>query len=268
MQPFIKNKAYRLFLILGGFFIANALTAEFIGVKIFSMERSLGLEPVSLRFFGIDGLSFNMSAGVLLWPFVFVMTDLINEYYGRKGVRFLSFLTAALISYAFLMIFWTTQMTPADFWPGSHIRPNWPQAQQDLMRSKVSDYSVAFNLVFGQGMWIIIGSLVAFLVGQVIDVMVFHKIKDYTGEGKFIWRSTGSSLVSQFIDSFVVLFIAFYIGADWQLSTVLAIGLVNYLYKICMVFIMIPLLTLIHRMIDRYLGSELALQLKTEARLS
>lgn len=268
MQPFITNKAYRLFLVLGGFFIANALTAEFIGVKIFSLERSLGFQPVSLLFFGIEGLSFNMSSGVLLWPFVFVMTDLINEYFGPRGVRFLSYLAAALIAYAFIMIYWTTKMAPADFWPSSHIRPDWSEEQQELMRSKVSDYSAAFNLVFGQGMWIIIGSLVAFLVGQVIDVMVFHKIKSYTGEGKFILRSTGSSMVSQLIDSFVVLFIAFYIGADWKLSTVLAIGTVNYIYKLCMVFIMIPILGLIHKIIDRYLGSDLAHQLKKEARLT
>jgi len=266
MQSFISNKAYRLFLVLGGFFIANAVTAEFIGVKIFSLERTLGLNPVKLHFFGNDGLSFNMSAGVILWPFVFVMTDLINEYFGRKGVRFLTFLAAALIAYAFIMVFITTRTTPADFWPTSHIQSGWPLEKQELVKSKVSDYNYAFNLVFGQGLWIIIGSLVAFLIGQLIDVIVFHKIKDYTGDGKFLYRATGSTLVSQFIDSFVVLFIAFYVGANWKLGTVLAIGLVNYIYKLSMVFVMIPLLVIIHRWIDRYLGKDLAQQLKYEAR--
>jgi queuosine precursor transporter len=266
VKPFISNKAYRLFLVLGGFFIANALTAEFIGVKIFSVERTLGLQPVQLNFFGNTGLSFNMSAGVILWPFVFVMTDLINEYYGRRGVRFLSFLAAIMIAYAFIMIYLTTLTTPADFWPASHILPQWPAEQQAAMRQKVGDYSAAFNLVFGQGMWIIVGSLVAFLIGQLVDVIVFHKIKDFTGDGKFLYRATGSTLVSQFIDSFVVLFIAFYIGAGWKLSTVLAIGLVNYLYKLSMVFLMVPLLVIIHRWIDRYLGKEMADQLKSEAR--
>lgn len=267
MQPFITNKAYRLFLVLGGFFIANALTAEFIGVKIFSLEKTLGLNPVHLNFFGNEGLSFNMTAGVLLWPFVFIMTDLINEYYGRKGVRFLSVLAAIMIAYAFIMIYASTKTVPADFWPTSHIQPDWTNEQQDAMKQKVGDYSAAFNLVFGQGMWIIVGSLVAFLVGQLVDVFVFHKIKDMTGEGKFLYRATGSTLISQFIDSFVVLFIAFYIGANWKLSTVLAIGLVNYIYKLAMVFLMVPVLEIIHLFIDRYLGKELSSQLKKEARL-
>lgn len=267
MRAFITNKAYRLFLVLGGFFIANAITAEFIGVKIFSLERTLGFEPVKLNFFGNEGLSFNLTSGVLLWPFVFVMTDLINEYFGRKGVKFLSYLAASLIAYAFIMIFFTTKLTPADFWPTSHIQPGWDVAKQELVRSKVSDYNFAFNLVFRQGMWIIVGSLVAFLIGQLIDVIVFHKIKDKTGDKKFIYRATGSTMVSQFIDSFVVLVIAFYIGADWKLSTVLAIGLVNYLYKLCMVFIMIPVLVLVHQAIDRYLGKELSDRLKEEARI-
>ena len=92
-----KNKAVTLFIILGGFFVANALVAEFIGVKIFSLERTLGIEPFQFSFFGEDNLGFNLTAGVLLWPVVFVMTDIINEYYGLKGIRFLSFLTVGLI---------------------------------------------------------------------------------------------------------------------------------------------------------------------------
>jgi uncharacterized PurR-regulated membrane protein YhhQ (DUF165 family) len=96
----IKDKGSRLFIILGGFFVANALIAEVIGVKIFSFEKTLGLSPFNIRIFGND-LSLNLTAGVLLWPVVFVMTDLVNEYYGMKGVRFLSWLTAGLIAFAF-----------------------------------------------------------------------------------------------------------------------------------------------------------------------
>ena len=99
-----KNKALILFLILGGFFIANALIAEFIGVKIFSLEQTLGFESMSLSLFGEDNLGFNLTAGVLLWPIVFIMTDIINEYYGQKGVKFLSYLTVGLIIYAFISV--------------------------------------------------------------------------------------------------------------------------------------------------------------------
>jgi uncharacterized PurR-regulated membrane protein YhhQ (DUF165 family) len=259
------QKPIRLFLILGAIFITNALIAEFIGVKIFSLEKSLGINPMNLNILGFEGLSFNLTTGVLLWPVVFVMTDIINEYFGVKGVRFLSNLAIVLIIYAFLIFFIGIRLTPADFWPESHINPNLPQADQDAIRSKVSDYNYAFRLVFNQGLWIIIGSLVAFLIGQILDVIIFHRIKEWTGEKKIWLRATGSTLISQFIDSFVVLFIAFYIGADWSLSLVLAIGLVNYFYKFVIAIALTPVIYLVHYLIDSFLGEELSSKLKQEA---
>ena len=154
---------------LGGFFIANALIAEFIGVKIFSLEGTLGLNPIDINLFG-SSFSFNLTAGVLLWPVVFIMTDIINEYYGQKGVKFLSYLTAVLISFAFLMFFWAIRLEPAGWWPGSKVNAGVP------------DMQVAYRAVFGQGLWIIIGSLTAFLIGQILDVLVFHKIKQKPGK--------------------------------------------------------------------------------------
>jgi uncharacterized PurR-regulated membrane protein YhhQ (DUF165 family) len=77
-----QSKESKLFMILGTFLIANAILAEFIGVKIFSVEETLGFAKFNLNLFGVKGLSFNMSAGVVTWPIVFIMTDIINEYYG------------------------------------------------------------------------------------------------------------------------------------------------------------------------------------------
>jgi len=74
----VKQKSSKLFLLLGGFFITNALLAEFIGVKLFSLESTLGFEPLNLKIFGQEGLGFTMTAGVILWPVVFVFTDIIS----------------------------------------------------------------------------------------------------------------------------------------------------------------------------------------------
>lgn len=248
-----KDKSARLFIVLGAFFVTNAIIAEIIGVKIFSLEKTLGFTPFSLHILGQEGLSFNLTTGVLLWPFVFILTDIINEYYGERGVRFLSYLTAILISYAFLMFFIGIHLVPADFWVGS-------QSTKGIV-----DMNAAFAAIFGQGLWIIIGSLTAFLIGQVIDVVVFHRIKKATGEHKIWLRATGSTLISQFIDSFVVLFIAFYIGAGWKLSLVLAIGIVNYIYKLSLALLLTPLLYLLHELIERYLGERLATEMKQAA---
>ena len=245
-------KGTRLFMILGGFFIANALIAEFMGVKIFSLEQSLGLNPVNWTIFG-EKLSLNLTAGVLLWPVVFVLSDLINEYYGPKGVRFLTNGAIILIIYAFLMIYAAISLTPAEWWVGSNANKGVP------------DMQLAYKTVFGQGLWIIIGSLVAFLVGQILDVYIFHYIKKKTGE-KYLWlRTTGSTLVSQLIDSFVVLYIAFGIGADWSTSLILSVGILNYIYKFSVAILLTPVLYWIHYGIDRYLGKEIADKLKEDA---
>lgn len=262
MIQFLQGKSAKLFVILAGIFVTTALVAEFIGVKIFSLEASMGLEPVDLSFFGIEHLSFNLTAGVLLWPVVFVMTDIINEYFGPKGVKFLSWMTAGLISFAFIITFIAIQLEPAGFWSQSHIAPNLsPDQQQDIL-TKVGDYNYAFQLVFGQGLWIIIGSLVAFLIGQLVDVISFHRIKKFTGEQHIWLRSTGSTLISQLIDSFVVLFIAFYIGANWSISQVFAIGLVNYIYKFIMAVGLTPIIYWMHGAIERYLGHDEAERLR------
>lgn len=255
------EKKHKLFLILGGFFITNTLIAEFIGVKIFSLEATLGFEPLNLKLFGQGNLGFNLTVGVILWPIVFVMTDIINEYYGKKGVRMLSNMAVVLIVYAFAMFYWGINLVPNEWW-------QFESGLRDDPSQSIADMDLAFKRIFGQGLWIIVGSLVAFLVGQIIDVLVFHRIKRWTGEGKVWLRATGSTLVSQFIDSYVVLVIAFYVGADWSLVTVLAIGTVNYMYKFLLAIVLTPLIYLGHYTIDRFLGHELATQMKAEAALS
>jgi len=78
-------------------------------------------------------------------------------------------------------------------------------------------------------------------------------------------RATGSTLVSQWIDSYIVLLIAFYIGADWDIGRVLAIGTVNYIYKFVISILLTPVIYLAHQLIDNYLGKDLAEELKSEA---
>lgn len=232
--------------------MANALIAEFVGAKIFSLEKTLGLSPVSLSFFGVENLSFNMTAGVLLWPVVFVMTDVINEYFGKSGVRTLSFFAAGLIAYAFAMVGLAIASAPADFWKTT------PDG---------FDVDLAYAYTLGQGMWIIVGSLAAFLVGQLVDVFVFQRIRKITGEKYIGLRATVSTLVSQLIDSYLVLFIAFYLkpGSGWSLALVAAVGTVNYLYKSFMAVALTPLLYVAHRVIDGYLGVELSKSLTESA---
>lgn len=252
-MSFADQKPSRLFTLIACFFVANALIAECIGGKIFSLEGVLGISPASFTLFGESGLSFALTCGVLLWPLEFVVTDIVNEYYGPKMVRRISYIAVGLISYAFLMFYLAIHVSPADWWISSRQGEGIPDMQD------------AFAAIFGQGMWIIFGSLAAFLISQIVDVTVFHRIKKSTGE-KMVWlRATGSTMVSQFVDSFVVLFIAFYLGNDWSWQKVLAICLMNYMYKFTMAVLLTPLIYLIEARMDAYLGAETAARMKRSA---
>jgi uncharacterized integral membrane protein (TIGR00697 family) len=253
IHQILKDKSTKLYIILAGIFITNALVAEFIGGKIFSLEKTLGIDPIIFSLFGEQGLSFNLTAGVLLWPIVFIMTDIINEYYGMRGVRFLSYLTVALISFSFLASYGAIHLVPADWWVGVNAEKGIPDTQK------------AYAQIFGQGMWIILGSIVAFLVGQVLDVFIFHKIKLLTGEKKMWLRATGSTLISQLIDSFIVIFIAFKIGQGWSYPKVFAIAIVGYSYKFLVAIVVTPVIYFVHALIEKYLGPTLAREMKQTA---
>jgi len=253
------SKKQNLFILLTVIFLTNALLAEMIGVKIFSGEATIGVPPAQLKLFGDWVLDFNLTAGVILWPVVFITTDIINEYFGRKGVRRISLLTVGCISFAFIAIWIITALPPAQFW--LDVNSSDPSGNTFNM-------NYAFNTIFRQGAGIIIGSLVAFLIGQLLDVMVFQKLKRLTGESKIWLRATGSTLVSQLVDSFVVLFIAFYLLAPaesrWSVEQVTSVGIINYIYKFAIAILLTPAIYLAHFQIDRYLGKDAA-EIKKEA---
>ncbi|RED93845.1 queuosine precursor transporter [Marinoscillum furvescens] len=259
----MKSKKQQLFLILAGIFLTNALLAEIIGVKIFSAEQTLGLAPANIPLFGDFVLDFNLTAGVVIWPVVFVTTDVINEYFGKKGVKTISFLTIGCICFAFLVIYTITLLPPAQFW--LDVNSEGPEGAN-------FNINYAFKTIFQQGLGIIIGSLVAFLIGQLLDVFVFQKLRKITG-ARFVWlRATGSTLISQFIDSFVVLGIAFYLlapeGSKWSMPQLLSVGTINYIYKFGVAILLTPLIYLAHYLIDRFLGKELSEEMQQEASAS
>ncbi len=239
---FEKKKA-NLFLFLGAFFIGNAILAELSGAKIFSMGKMVaGLFPQ------VDPASgLNMSIGVVIWPLVFLTSDLLNEYFGRSGVRRITFISAGLIAYASLFLIIGNRLPPADFW----LENNATDAAGNPF-----NINYAYQVIFRQGANIIAGSLVAFLVSQLVDAYTFQYFKRLTGH-RFLWlRATGSTIISQVIDSFLILFVAFFLLGNWTLEQVVQVGVVQYLYKISLAVILTPLIYLIHYLIDSYLGRQ------------
>lgn len=161
-----------------------------------------------------------------------------------------------LILYAFLVIGLVTLLPPAQVW-------------LDLNSTDAAgapfDMDFAFNAVFRQSLGIIVGSVVAFLVAQLLDAHVFQFLRRFTGSRKICLRATGSTLVSQLIDSFVVLYIAFYVFGNWEMSLVLSVALLNYTYKFFMAIVLTPVLYASHYLIGQDLGPEVARQMADNA---
>lgn len=212
-----QNRKDTVYVVLAGIFITNAIVAELTGGKL------------------IDVFGVPMSIGILPWPIVFITTDLINEYFGEKGVKKLSLITALLIAYTFVVLFFAIKL------PSTGI-------------SSVS--TEQFEAVFGQSQLIIIGSIAAFLISQLIDVTIFHFVKNRTGN-KMIWlRSTGSTVISQLFDSFIVLGIAFYLPGIMDTKTYLISGFTGYSVKLVIAIAMTPMIYLGHYLIENYLRND------------
>ncbi len=238
------SKRQKLFIFLFGVVLTNAIIAEIIGVKIFSIEKTLGFSPLHLPTPWGDYWDLNQTAGALNWPLVFIFSDITNDYFGKSGVRFISYMTAFFIFLAFLVIYTATHLVPADFW----LEVNGINEGFNI--------NTAFSKIFRQGLGIILGSLTAFLVSQLFDAFVFEKIKAKTGN-KMIWlRATGSTILSQALDSFLVIGIAFYLFGNWTISEWMNVSLNNYIYKFSIAVLSTPLLYLVHFITKKYLGKE------------
>lgn len=254
IHSILAERSTRLYIILGGFFVANAILAEMIGVKLFQLETLLGLQKADFTLLGQPHLSFVLSVGVLPWPIVFIMTDVINDYYGVRGVRFLTLLTTGLIAFAFAVLYLSIHMPPdLNWWITSGASQGVP------------DMQAAFASIFGQGMNIIVGSLTAFLVGQLVDAFTFRRIKRITGDKRIWLRATGSTLVSQLIDSVVVTYVAFWVFKDMSFPMATALVLTAYSYKFIVAILSTPLIYVVHAGVERYVGREKAAAMRAAA---
>jgi uncharacterized integral membrane protein (TIGR00697 family) len=227
----INQRRQWLFVFLVGLFVTNAITAELISNKLIEIPFS----------FSVNGSKFGpfiTIVGVIPWPVVFILTDLLNEFYGEKAVRRISWITALLIAYCFIIVSIALNL-PAKEIPGSSLATD-----------------AEFKKVFGQAQLVIVGSIAAFLVSQLMDATLFHWIKRKTGN-KLIWlRSTGSTVVSQFIDTIIVLYIGFVLPGNMDLKTFFQVAPTNYFLKLLIAIALTPLIYLGHYLVKRYLEKD------------
>lgn len=234
-----------LLLTLCALFVGFFVTAEILGAKLWSFTL-FGLTPASI------GLSederFVATAGIFAFPLTFILTDIVNEYFGRRIVRIFTWLAIA-VNVILQPIIWGSTKAPTIVFGGDYS-------------AEVADQ--AYRIAFGQTWAIVLASLLAFAIAQFVDAWTFTWLRRKTG-GKMLWlRSQGSTVASQLIDTFVVIFVAFVVIPDllgnehMGLGQALVIAVTNYVYKFVIAVLITPLLYFVHGAVEGWLGHEAA----------
>jgi uncharacterized integral membrane protein (TIGR00697 family) len=206
------DRKQRVFIFLTAFFVAALMTGDFVGGKFFVL-------------FGR-----NFSAGIVPFPLTFVLTDVVNEFYGTHGARRLTYAGLAAAVFVWIVI-------------------NIALALPTSPDSPIPD--AVFRGAFGTSSRLYVASLTAYIIGQLLDIAIFQFLRKTTGH-RLLWlRSTGSTVMSQIIDSLSVSFV-FLVGTK-PLGFIVANAANNYVGKLAMAVLLTPLIYLGHAVFRRVL---------------
>jgi len=217
VTPPAFSPAIRLYLWLSGVFVTCLLLANILGVKLFHFDVHVA---------GWD-IPIEHTVGMLTFPITFLLTDLLNEYYGTRGARRVAYLGFAMGLLAFLLIWVARQIPILEGIPGTANHP-------------------AFENIFGSASLMYLASMVAFLLGSMLDIALFTVFKRWTG-GRMVWfRATGSTIISQLFDSFLVTFLFFWLfpkllgNEATPLLFVVKTAFTGYILKFCISVLLTP----------------------------
>ena len=247
-----RERAETLLLTLCALFVGFFVTAELLGAKLWRFTL-FGVAPRDL---GLgDGEAFVATTGILAFPLTFVLTDVVNEYYGRRIVRVFTFLAIA-VNLVLQPVVQAAIAAPAvSFTPG-------------LEAGTIQE---SYRVALGQTWAIVAASLVAFLIAQLVDVAIFTWLRRRTGGGLLWLRAQGSTVASQLIDTFVVIFLAFVVIPEllgrehMDVASATNVSVTNYVYKFAIAVVITPLLYLAHAAVELWLGHDEAEGLVREA---
>lgn len=213
----------KLFLFLAGLFVTSLIVGDVIGGKLFQLT--------------LGGQTFVITVGMIPFPVVFLLTDLLNEFYGKRAARLVTLVGFAMALFTLLVVFVAVQVPWAPF----TREPGWTGMNQP-----------SFDNVFAGSQRILLASVAAYLVAQLLDISVFHLIKKHT-QNRLLWlRATGSTVVSQLVDTVVIQFLAF--SGVMPASRIVNVIVTSYLVKLVIAIGLTPLLYAGHSLVERGLG--------------
>ncbi|MBX5480241.1 MAG: queuosine precursor transporter [Myxococcaceae bacterium] len=217
------DRRTQLFVVLAATFVACFVVGDIIGGKL--------LEYVNWN------VSFVLSAGMVAFPVTFLITDLLNEFYGHKAARFVTWVGFGMAILSFSII----AVTVALPWPEFTRSPGYGGVTES-----------AFDLVFASSRRILVASMCAYLIGQFADIATFRLLKRIA-RNRYLWlRATGSTVVSQLIDTLVVTLVAWW-GTDNHARMPSMIA-TSYAMKLLIAIGLTPLIYAGHAIVERALG--------------
>jgi hypothetical protein len=216
------DKRTRLFAVLAALFCTALVMADIIAVKLFVIRLGSFQAPVSM--------------GLIAFPVTFVLTDILNEFYGKKAARFVTWVGLGMAVFAFTLIHIALSVEWAPF-------------------TRAPDYrgtvEASFNNVFGGSQRILIASMIAYVISQLCDIALFHLLKRVT-HNRFLWlRSTGSTVVSQLIDTVVFQCVAWFQVLPAQV--IVEVILTTYVVKLLVAVGLTPVIYAAHALVERLL---------------
>lgn len=219
--------------LLVAIFAAILVLTNIIGVKIFTFAPDMFSN-------GLFGNPITLTTGIITYPLTFLITDIVSEIYGEKKATRMVFLgfIVSIISLFFIQL--------AVFLPGSNVWIN-----SDLGYNTVLEMQNAYESVFTLPGILIVASMTAYLVAQVVDVKIFHFLKRITS-GKHLWlRNNLSTSVSQLIDTIIVNSIFLYIGLGLSFNIIFQIIVTTYVFKIIIALIDTPIVYLVVNLLKK-----------------
>ena len=242
--PLDSPRRQALLVALCSLFVGFFVTAELLGAKLWSFGLPFLGGPKDLGL-GQDS-AFVATTGILAFPLTFILTDIINEYFGRPMVRLFTFAGIAVNLLLQPVVQLAIRVPAVSYTPGI--------SAEEIDR--------AYRLALGQTWAIVVASLLAFGIAQFLDVGIFTWLRRRTG-GRMLWlRAQGSTAASQVVDTLVVIFVAFVVipritgGEAWSSGQALRVAATNYVYKFAIAVAITPLLYLVHALVDGYLGKQ------------
>jgi uncharacterized integral membrane protein (TIGR00697 family) len=212
----------KLFLTLAGIFISALIIGDLIGGKLVEAE--------------VFGTVLTLSVGIIPFPITFLLTDLLNEFYGKRAARTVTWVGFGMACFTFAIIIIALALPWAPF-------------------TNAADYQGMsqphFDNVFGGSRRILLASLVAYLFSQFADIAVFHLLKKRT-HNKYLWlRATGSTVVSQLIDTCIIQTLAWW--GVVQNDKLFGLILSSYGVKLVVAIALTPLIYGGHALVERVL---------------